>query len=146
MIAGPRCGFPSTSRRCACTGSQLRPAPTPRVYTIRDETGKRHRAYRLVVSKGVVGEYYGVQGMSWKDPPILDNPDAVRIVNGRKLLIYRDGSPAADRRLADPKQAVYWVSNTLTQALSHRPDARDRQLAARAQAASPPRSGGPLVG
>jgi LCP family protein required for cell wall assembly len=89
----------------------------PRVYTIRDETGKRHRAYRLVVSKGVVGEYYGVEGMSWKDPPLLDNPDAVRIVNGRRLLIYRDGS--AVRIVAwRSKKAVYWVSNTLTKALS----------------------------
>jgi polyisoprenyl-teichoic acid--peptidoglycan teichoic acid transferase len=89
----------------------------PRVYTIRDETGKRHRAYRLVVSKGVVGEYYGVEGMSWKDPPLLDNPDAVRIVNGRRLLIYRDGS--AVRIVAwRTRKAVYWVSNTLTKSLS----------------------------
>jgi LCP family protein required for cell wall assembly len=89
----------------------------PRVYTIRDETGKRHKAYRLVVSKGVVGEYYGVEGMSWKDPPLLDNPNAVRIVNGRRLLIYRDGS--AVRIVAwKTKKAVYWISNTLTKSLS----------------------------
>jgi LCP family protein required for cell wall assembly len=89
----------------------------PRVYTIRDETGKRHRAYRLVVSKGVVGEYYGVEGTSWKDPPLLDNPDSVRIVNGRRLQIYRDGSSV--RIVAwKTKKAVYWVSNTLTKSLS----------------------------
>jgi LCP family protein required for cell wall assembly len=89
----------------------------PRVYTIRDETGKRHRAYRLVISKGVVGEYYGVEGMSWKDPPLLDNPDAVRIVGGRRLLIYRDGSQV--RIVAwRTKKAVYWVSNTLTKSLT----------------------------
>ena len=28
----------------------------PRIYTIKDERGKQHRAYRLVVSKGIVGE------------------------------------------------------------------------------------------
>jgi polyisoprenyl-teichoic acid--peptidoglycan teichoic acid transferase len=89
----------------------------PRVYSIRDETGKRHKAYRLVISKGVVGEYYGVEGMSWKDPPLLDNPDAVRIVGGRRLLIYRDGSEV--RIVAwRTNKAVYWVSNTLTRSLT----------------------------
>ena len=46
----------------------------PRIYGIRDERGKLHRAYRLVVSKGVIGEYYGIQGTTWRAPPILDDP------------------------------------------------------------------------
>jgi LCP family protein required for cell wall assembly len=91
----------------------------PRVYTIRDEQGKPHRAYRLVVSKGVIGEYYGIQGTSWRSPPILDDPSEVRKVNGRKLELHYDG-----RRLRlvawRTKRAVYWVSNTLTQSLSSR--------------------------
>jgi LCP family protein required for cell wall assembly len=91
----------------------------PRVYTIRDERGKRHRAYRLVVSKGIIGEYYGIQGTNWKSPPILDDPSEVRKVNGRKLELHYDG-----RRLRlvawRTKRASYWVSNTLTQSLSSR--------------------------
>ena len=42
----------STSRRCATSGSRYA-GTEPRIYGIRDERGKKHRAYRLVVSKGV---------------------------------------------------------------------------------------------
>ena len=83
------------------------------------EQGKKHEAYRLVVSKGINGEYYGIQGMTWKDPPILDNPDGTRIAAGRKLKLYYDG-----RRLRlvawRTRRAVYWVSNTLSQSLNNR--------------------------
>jgi LCP family protein required for cell wall assembly len=91
----------------------------PRIYRIQDERGKFHRAYRLVVSKGVVGEYYGIQGTTWREPPILDDPSEVRQVNGRKLELHYDG-----RRLRlvawRTKRAVYWISNTLTQSVSTR--------------------------
>ena len=57
-----------------------------------DATGKKHKAYRLVLNAGTFSEYYGVQGMAWKDPPILDDPDRTRTVDGRKLQLYYDGS------------------------------------------------------
>jgi hypothetical protein len=89
----------------------------PRVYTIPDERRRLHRAYRLVVSKGIVGEYYGIEGTTWKSPPILDEPDEVRRVNGRRLELHYDGQRL--RLVAwRTKRAVYWVSNTLTQSLS----------------------------
>ena len=91
----------------------------PRIYTIRDEQGKKHEAYRLVVSKLLAGEYYGIQGTTWKDPPILDDPDETRVSGGRKLQLYYDG-----RRLRlvawKTRRAVYWVSNTLSQSLNQR--------------------------
>jgi LCP family protein required for cell wall assembly len=91
----------------------------PRIYGIRDERRKLHRAYRLVVSKGVVGEYYGIQGTTWRAPPILDDPSETRKINGRKLELHYDGSRL--RIVAwRTKRAVYWVSNTLTQSLGTR--------------------------
>jgi LCP family protein required for cell wall assembly len=91
----------------------------PRIYTITDETGKKHQAYRMVLSRGIAGQYYGVEGMTWKDPPILDNPDDKRTVNGKRFSIYRDGS--AIRIVAwRTRKAVYWVSNTLTHNLTNR--------------------------
>ena len=33
----------------------------------------------------VLGEYYGVQGMTWKNPPLLASPSGTRTVAGRKL-------------------------------------------------------------
>jgi hypothetical protein len=72
-----------------------------------------------VVSKGLAGEYYGIQGMTWKAPPILDNPDETREVGGRRYQLYFDG-----RRLRlvawKTRRAVYWVSNTLSQSLNQR--------------------------
>ena len=31
-----------------------------------------------MLNAGAYGEYYGVQGLAWKDPPILDDPDDTR--------------------------------------------------------------------
>jgi polyisoprenyl-teichoic acid--peptidoglycan teichoic acid transferase len=89
----------------------------PRTYTIRDERRKKHDAYRLVLAKGVVGEYYGIQGTTWRYPPILDDPHETIVRNGRKLMVFRDGKRV--RLVAwRTRKAVYWVSNTLTQSLS----------------------------
>ena len=89
----------------------------PRTYTIRDEKRRKHDAYRLVLAKGVVGEFYGVQGMSWRYPPILDDPSETIVRGGRKLMVFRDGKRI--RLVAwRTRKAVYWVANTLTQSLS----------------------------
>jgi len=63
-----------------------------------------------------IGEYYGIQGLTWKAPPILDNPDKVIHRHGRTLRLYLDGKRL---RLVAWKApgAVYWVSNTLTQSI-----------------------------
>jgi LCP family protein required for cell wall assembly len=91
----------------------------PRTYTIRDEKGRRHDAYRLVIATGDMGQYYGIQGMTWKHPPILDDPDGTTTVDGRRYRLYRDGRKI--RLVAwETKRGVYWVSNTLTAALSNR--------------------------
>ena len=104
--------FPSLRTRAAAYQGQ-----EPRTYKIRDELGKRHDAYRLVIAKGIVGEYYGVQGMTWRFPPILDDPHDTIVRNGRKLMVFRDGKRV--RLVAwRTRKAVYWISNTLTQSLS----------------------------
>jgi hypothetical protein len=89
------------------------------MYTVRDEVGKKHKAYRLVLYGGAYGEYYGVQGLGWRYPPVLDDPDSVRRVGKRKLLLYYDG---AHLRLVGwrTRKAAYWVTNTLDQAISNR--------------------------
>jgi LCP family protein required for cell wall assembly len=89
----------------------------PRTYKIRDERGKKHDAYRLVLAKGVVGEYYGIQGTTWRYPPILDDPHEKIVRDGRKLMVFRDGKRV--RLVAwRTRKAVYWVANTLTQSLT----------------------------
>jgi LCP family protein required for cell wall assembly len=118
VLADPKLRFPFYFPRLRTDGAAYA-GTEPRTYTIRDENGKKHQAYRLVVSKGLVGEYYGIQGMTWRTPPILDNPDEVRNVGGRRLRIYYDGRRV--RLVAwRTRKAVYWVSNTLSQSLNSR--------------------------
>jgi LCP family protein required for cell wall assembly len=91
---------------------------TPRIYSGRDDKGKQFRAYRIVISTGAPGEYYGVQGMTWKDPPLLASPDRIREQNGRKLMLFYDGSKL--RQVAwRTSRGVYWVANTLNRRISN---------------------------
>jgi LCP family protein required for cell wall assembly len=90
----------------------------PRVYDIK-VGGKRYRSYRMVIKRGVVGEYYGLQGTQWKDPPILKGADETKKFGKREYDIYMDGDRVRLVAWRTP-QAVYWVSNTLLQTLSKR--------------------------
>ena len=51
------------------------PGSYPRAYLIHDRHGIAHYAYRMtLVINPVLGEYYGVQGTTWLNPPILNKP------------------------------------------------------------------------
>ena len=92
-------------------------AGPPRVYRI-FANGKTYPAYRMVINRAVgVGEYYGVQGTTWKDPPILDDASETRKIGRREYELHYDG----DRlRLVAWRtdKGSYWISNTLLQSLS----------------------------
>jgi LCP family protein required for cell wall assembly len=93
-------------------------AGPPRVYKIR-ANGRTYGAYRMVIKRGLVGEYYGLQGTTWKDPPILQDATETRKIGRREYELHYDG----DRlRLVAWRtdKAAYWVSNTLLQTLSER--------------------------
>jgi LCP family protein required for cell wall assembly len=92
---------------------------SPRSYDIFDRNKNKDRAYRIVLAQGESGEYYGVQGMTWKAPPILDNPTDQVLMRGRTYQRYFDGSRIRLIAWRTPK-AVYWVSNTLSQKLTNK--------------------------
>ncbi len=92
---------------------------SPRSYEIFDRNKNRYRAYRLVLYAGELGQYYGVQGTTWKAPPILDNPTDERIIGGRRFRRYFTGKKIRLMAWETPK-AVYWVSNTLSLKLTNR--------------------------
>ena len=73
IVAANKVDFPFFFPTLRTTGAAYQ-GTEPRTYRLRDEQGSKHKAYRLVLAKGVVGEYYGIQGMAWRAPPILDNP------------------------------------------------------------------------
>jgi LCP family protein required for cell wall assembly len=92
----------------------------PRLYRIKDLDGGKHDAYRMVfeLEPGVAGEFYGVQGMTWKTPPILDGPHDDVAVDGRDLMVYWDGKKV--RLVAwRTRNGVYWVHNTLARTISY---------------------------
>ncbi len=92
---------------------------SPRAYKICGPRGRCWASFRYVIQSGLIGEYYGLQGTAWTNPPILDGPHETHRYGRRKLEMYYDG----DRlRLVAwrEKDAVYWVSNTLLQSLTAR--------------------------
>ncbi len=89
----------------------------PRVYGLRAPDDRVYNSYRMVVATGELGQYYGIQGTAWKDPPILTDPSEKRRIGGREYELHYDG----DRlRLVAWRtdNAVYWVSNTLLLSLT----------------------------
>jgi LCP family protein required for cell wall assembly len=94
----------------------------PIKYKTKAQDGKMKQAYRLVVDVGgdaYPGNYMGVQGTTWKNPPILNNPsDDHRTINGKKLDLYYDGTRLRLVAWRTPR-AVYWISNTLEKKLSN---------------------------
>jgi polyisoprenyl-teichoic acid--peptidoglycan teichoic acid transferase len=94
-------------------------AGPPRVYKMLGTDGKVYGAYRMVLQTGEVGEYYGLQGTTWMDPPILEGVTETRKIGRRVYELVRDG----DRlRLVAwrTRKALYWISNTLLLTLNER--------------------------
>ncbi|HET8754711.1 MAG TPA: LCP family protein [Solirubrobacteraceae bacterium] len=118
VLADPKLKFPFYFPTVRAKGSSYSGPEQPRIYKLKDETGKKQQAYRLVLRAPGIGEYYGIQGMTWKAPPILDDPDRTVRDGNRKLRLYYDGQHL---RLVAWKtnKGVYWVSNTLTQSIGN---------------------------
>jgi polyisoprenyl-teichoic acid--peptidoglycan teichoic acid transferase len=94
-------------------------AGPPRVYKLRGNDGRKYGAYRMVIKRGGVGEYYGLQATTWRRPPILEDPTEKRKIGRRTYELHYDGDRV--RLVAwRNKKAVYWVSNTLLLTLTER--------------------------
>jgi LCP family protein required for cell wall assembly len=110
--------LPVFAPRLLATGGRYR-TDYARAYTIADRGGQRHRAYRIVAFEGSIGQYYGVQGTTWKSPPILDDPSERRRIAGRTYELFYDGGRLRLVAWRTPS-GVYWVSNTLLRTLTNR--------------------------
>src|SRR5206468_2007463 len=104
--------------KAAIAGAQLL-TDHSRAYDIFDRNGHKYRAYRMVFKTDDLGQYYGVQGMNWKGPPILDDPSESVTMGGRRFDLFYDGGKL---RLVSWRTGsnVYWISNTLSSALGNR--------------------------
>ena len=92
--------------------------PATRAYTIKDRAKARFSAYRIVLSTGEAGQYYGVQGTTWTAPPILDTPSETMKMSGRSFELFYDGTRLRLVALRTSK-GVYWLSNTLSLTLTN---------------------------
>ncbi|HWH09838.1 MAG TPA: LCP family protein [Solirubrobacteraceae bacterium] len=90
-----------------------------RAYALRDESGREHRAYVISIARGLVGEFYGIEGTNWLNPPILAGSHESRRIGGRTYGVYLDGSHI---RVVSWKAggAVYWLNNTEDTELTNR--------------------------
>ena len=46
----------------------------------------------MVLDKGTLGDFYGVEGMTWKHPPLLARPTGKQVINGRKFMLVSHSS------------------------------------------------------
>jgi polyisoprenyl-teichoic acid--peptidoglycan teichoic acid transferase len=108
-------------------------APSPdlvRAYTLPDEHNTPHQAYVISIARGLLGQYYGIEGTNWMSPPILAGAHQTKHIAGRTYSLYVDGSHL---RIVSwqTSQAVYWVNNTLLDSLTN------QQMLAIAQSTQP---------
>jgi LCP family protein required for cell wall assembly len=91
----------------------------PRQYVIVGPDGTRYHAYRMTLTTNyLLDTFYGVQGTTWNDPPLLSSPSGTQTVKGRKLFLYKDGSKLTTVAWHHDGDA-YWISNTLTEDLTN---------------------------
>ncbi len=84
----------------------------PHRYLIRAGNTKYSAYVMTLVANAPLGEYYDVEGTTWKHPPILRSPTKTQTFNGRKLYEYYNGGKLS-LVAAHIGKAVYWISNTL---------------------------------
>jgi len=118
VVANNHLGFSIYFPKYITTSSRYSDPPV-RAYTLHNRAAKLQHAYRLVLSANVAeGQYWGVEGTDWEMPPILQGTHVVIKRHGRKLGVYHNGKHihvVSWRR----GHAVYWVSNTLADALTN---------------------------
>ena len=89
------------------------PLAPPRAYSFISKNHKHFPAYRMVIKGRGLGQYWGIQGLTVKNPPILKGAHEVRHYHGQEYDLYFEGH--VTRTVTwKTKRAVYWVQNTLS--------------------------------
>jgi LCP family protein required for cell wall assembly len=93
-----------------------------RQYDIKDLSDKKQAAYKMVIEysvSDVLPQYYGVQGTTWGDPPILADPSETQTIDGKDYDLYYDGDRLRMVAWHDSEGNSYWVQNTLERLLDN---------------------------
>jgi hypothetical protein len=114
-------GFPGLYPTVTQSSSQLRDDVTPgpvRTYTIpfqRHHWASMYAEFQLTTT---VGGYWGIEETRFTQAPIIQNPQAVRTLDGRKYMFFLNGQHI--HMIAFIQHgAAYWVVNTLLDELTN---------------------------
>ena len=94
-------------------GSELSEQDGIRVYRLNGRP-----ALRVTFNGPRATDYWGIQATSWTDAPLLDGPTVTRTIRGREYRLFFNGSHLHVVAF-EADGAVYWVTNTLLDALSN---------------------------
>ncbi len=89
-----------------------------RDYAVKAPDGTAYPAYVAVFSGAGLGQNYDVQGTSWTTAPLLDSPEQTIQVGSRTYYLYYEGQHLELVAWYE-HHAVYWIRNTLTQAVGN---------------------------
>jgi LCP family protein required for cell wall assembly len=89
-----------------------------RNYLIHAPDGDAYPIYVEVLSNGDLGQFYDVQGTTWTGAPLFADPDQTIRVGSRTYDLFYDGSHLETIAWRE-YGAVYWISNTLTDAVGN---------------------------
>lgn len=114
----PKLPFPLEYPRIRNSTAEAEPDEL-RLYKLHSPNRVGHKSYVIVIDRGYLGQYYDVQGTTWQNPPILDNPSRYAKIGRRTYMLFYSGEhidTVAWREFG----AVYWIENTLTDNVSPR--------------------------
>ncbi|HET9125560.1 MAG TPA: LCP family protein [Solirubrobacteraceae bacterium] len=75
-------------------------------------------AYVIVTAQGDLDQYYDVQGSTWTNAPMFDSPTQILRSGSRRYALYYSGAHLTVVAWWE-HGAVYWVHNTITDALTN---------------------------
>ncbi len=89
-----------------------------RDYLIRAPDGSAHATYVDVFPTGLLGQYYDIQGTTWKGAPLFQSPQQSVTLNHRTYELFFSGSHLDVVSWVD-RGVAYWIHNSLTDALTN---------------------------
>jgi LCP family protein required for cell wall assembly len=114
----PYLPFPLEYPRIRNTYAEAEP-DTLRRYKLHGPHDTPYQSYVIVIDRGLLGQYYDVEGTTWSDPPLLSKPSQTVQIGSRTYSLYYDGEQITTVAWHEAG-ATYWVQNTLINSVSPR--------------------------
>lgn len=114
----PYLPFPLEYPRIRNTFAEAEPDKL-RLYKLHGPKGTPYPSYVIVIDRGLLGQYYDVEGTTWLGAPILAKPSKTVQIGSRNYSLYYNGEQVMTVAWHEGN-AVYWVENTLVDSVSSR--------------------------